>query len=377
MTNWRDNISIELLSAMITWALVAGSSLYYTQMDLGWFHWRVYLSALLYSLYMAGFLLVTREGGFRHDQFVRTLLLLALFGIVNCLYIVVPYSYNAVLMAVWSALVPHFIAFRLALWLSPLWSAPLWLTQAFYWGHDYALITALLFWSFNLFALVTMQTTLREQKAREAANQLNRELMATQTLLNQAGKQAERTRIARNIHDLLGHHLTALSINLQVAGRKADGEVKQAVEKCHAIAGLLLSDVREAVAEIREKSLIDLQSALQELTTDLPRIQVDLNIQAEVQDVEQAHAILMCVKESLTNSLKHSSADRISISLSEASGNLQLDIHDNGQQKIAGFRTGNGLRGIQERASGLCGQALFESGPRGFHTRILLPGEMA
>ena len=60
-----------------------------------------------------------------------------------------------------------------------------------------------------------VNTATKEREAKEHANQLNRELLATQELLSQASKQAERVRIARNIHDLLGHHLTALTINLR------------------------------------------------------------------------------------------------------------------------------------------------------------------
>ena len=104
---------------------------------------------------------------------------------------------------------------------------------------------------FNVFALIMVNTASKERQAEEYANQLNREFLATQKLLSQASKQAQRVRITRNIHDLLGHHLTALTINLQVASRITQGEAKEKVESYHFLAKLLLSDVREAVSEIR------------------------------------------------------------------------------------------------------------------------------
>jgi signal transduction histidine kinase len=124
-------------------------------------------------------------------------------------------------------------------------------------------ISATLFLMFNLFALIMMNTAIKERRAREQANQLNRELLATHSLLRQASQQAERVRIARNIHDLLGHHLTALTINLQVASRIVEGEAKEKVEQCHSLSKVLLSDVREAVSEIRDKSNIYLKDALE------------------------------------------------------------------------------------------------------------------
>ena len=112
---------------------------------------------------------------------------------------------------------------------------------------------------FNLFAMIMSNTAIKESKAREEADALNRQLLSTQQLKKQALTQDERLRIARNIHDVLGHHLTALTINLQVASRKADllestesQAIKRQVEQSHSIAKLLLSDVREAISDIRE-----------------------------------------------------------------------------------------------------------------------------
>lgn len=111
----------------------------------------------------------------------------------------------------------------------------------------------------------------------EQANQLNRELIATQSLLSEATKQSERLRISHNIHDVVGHHLTALTINLQVASHLTDGKGKEAVDQSYSVAKLLLSDVRSAVSEIRDMSVIDLRSALQRLFDNTPKLTVHFN----------------------------------------------------------------------------------------------------
>lgn len=364
----------EALSVLLTWALVAGSSVYFLQREFGWEHWRVSVAALCYVLFICLFMAAIKDKPYRRDKMVRWTLLLLLFLLVGGIYLLVPYSYGAILMVLLSAVVASLLPFRLAVWLSPLWSLPLYLVLAFYWQDKYAGITSLLFWSFNLFALIMMNTVLKEQQARAEAEEKNRELLATQELLSQASKQAERTRIARNIHDLLGHHLTALSINLQVAQRKTEGEVRQLMEQCHSIATLLLSDVREAVSDMREGASINLKQALKLLTYNVPRLQVVLKLDAQVTDIRQANMILMCVRENLTNSLKHGNANKMWIGLDKNEGWFYLIIRDNGG--AAGYNQGNGLKGMCERVEALGGETDFDAGECGFSTRISWPEEI-
>jgi DNA-binding NarL/FixJ family response regulator len=74
---------------------------------------------------------------------------------------------------------------------------------------------------------------------------------------------AERVRSSRELHDLIGHHLTTLSLNLEVASHVSDGKAKAHVDKAQALARLLLSDVRAVVSRLREGESLDLAEALQ------------------------------------------------------------------------------------------------------------------
>jgi two-component system sensor histidine kinase DesK len=290
------------------------------------------------------------------------------------IYFTVPFAYCAILVTLWCSLLLHVVPIRWALITSPLWSSPLFFIFSFYWQKDHMFFSALLFMMFSIFALIMVDTAARERKASEQANRLNRELLATQSLLGQATRQAERIRIARNIHDLLGHHLTALSINLQVASRITDGEAKNKVDQCHSLAQLLLSDVREAVCEIRDKSVIELKSALLELVNNIPRLQVNLNYDNKIliSDVELAETIVRCVQESITNSLKHGKATQFDIELKEQQQKILLSMFDNGIPQ-PGFKAGNGLNGIQERVRQLGGTVRFETEDKGFRTSIEIP----
>ncbi|GAB3286121.1 sensor histidine kinase [Parahaliea aestuarii] len=375
MPKWLREFGLDRASAVLTWGLVASTSLYFLLLQLQPWHWRVLLAGFLYLAFLALFLALSHSEiqGSRH---YRAAGMSGLYALVVALYFTVPFGFTGVLMAVWCALLPYFLPLRLALCLSPLLSLPLWLVYRDYWQQEDSLLNALLFWALNLFAMITMNNALQERRAREAADELNRRLQATRTLLNEASRQSERTRIARNIHDLLGHHLTALSLHLQVAARRSEGEVRDTIERCHAIAGLLLSDVREAVSELREHSGLDLHQALVALTRNIPRLQVDLKVTANPTDLAVAETILACVQESLTNSLRHSGATLFSIELMETNGGLDLRLGDNGACTPP-VQPGNGLRGLRERVAALDGHIAFRASPAGFETRVQLPGDQA
>ena len=221
-----------------------------------------------------------------------------------------------------------------------------------------------------------MGTRLRETKALEREQAINRELRATQMLLQEASKQNERTRIARDIHDLIGHHLTALSINLQVAARKADDELKPTLEKSQSITKLLLSDVREAVSDLRDSAVLDIENALQSLSYHSAdkRVEVVCQKKLGIQSIDIADAVLRISQEAVTNFLKHSNGDRQSISLSRQGDKLCLFIEDNGSTQH--FKGGNGLTGMKERADEIGADLSVQTKGRGFSIQLTLEGDV-
>ncbi len=87
-----------------------------------------------------------------------------------------------------------------------------------------------------------------------------------------ASRVNERTRISRELHDLLGHHLTALSLNLEVAGHLSEGRAQEHVQQAHTLAKLLLTDVREAVSQLREERGDRPGAALRPLAENVPAL---------------------------------------------------------------------------------------------------------
>ncbi|NVK55073.1 MAG: sensor histidine kinase [Alteromonadaceae bacterium] len=376
MKLFRIHIAPEQLGALVTIFVVALANAWlladserYSMVD-------IVPVLVCFGLFGLLFLLVTQDEPFTHDTRVRYTLIGLEYLLVLAVFSLSPLVFNAILLVIWSALLPYFMPFKKTLWLSPLWSAFPWLLYVYAWQQNGGLwITAILFWTFNLFALVMMESRNQAEQEKQRAEQANRELRALQDLMQQASRKEERTRIARDIHDLVGHHLTGLSLHLQVASRTVPAEQKPVIDQCLTIARLLLSDVREAVSDMREFGQLDLLQAMQALIEPLrEKIQVNIVCNTNISGLSllQATNLLRCIQESLTNSLRHGRADTLDIHIYRVSDALLIDITDNGAGS-ANFIEGNGLKGMNERMAELNGSATFDHSETGFHVRLRLP----
>ncbi len=390
------HIGLEHASAIVTWLCVSGISMYFMLKSTQTSNLQVALAAFLFLSYIFSWMLLARDAEYKNEKAVRLALLVLTFIIVIAIYFTVPFVYTAILMVIWSAGLPYFMKAKYAFILSPIWSCALYLVYGLYWEFNGMGLSAILFWTFNLFALVMVTTAIKEKESRQKVEMINLELISTQQLLGQAAQQAERVRIARNIHDLLGHHLTALTINLQVAGRQLDllnvatpdesskQAVKDSIEQCHSLSKLLLSDVRDAVSDIRTKSSLNLEQTILAMTGRLPNISVTLDYpnNISINDVNTADVLTRCIQESITNALKHTHAKAMHIAFSQTSEvlNMLISAELNGAAKItkAGaskpqFTIGNGLKGIQERLKQVQGEVSFTLSSSAFITDIKVP----
>jgi signal transduction histidine kinase len=241
-----------------------------------------------------------------------------------------------------------------------------------------AALTGGLFFGVSLFAFMTGIVALREHAAREQLRQLNSELRATQALLADNTRIAERVRIARELHDLVGHHLTALTLNLEVATHLVEGKALEHVQQAHSLAKLLLADVREVVSEMREDDKVDLAAALRTLVsgTPEPRIHLDLPEALALTDPLRAQVLLRCAQEIITNSVRHARANNLWIGLAEDEDGLALTARDDGRGADE-IEAGNGLRGMSERLRQLGGDLKIETRPgAGFALRAWMPLEV-
>ncbi|MBU2113418.1 MAG: sensor histidine kinase, partial [Gammaproteobacteria bacterium] len=332
MTN---KLPLSSLAGVLTWALVFIITLSLLPPTTEMQHWLGVIS--LFLLYGAAFIALTFDY-FRcppHSPAGKSLLVLQLVTAL-ALLVLLPQShfeYLAILTIIWAAVLPFALSQRNAIALT-LVVVILWFSIASYQQHHSLWITALLYGAFHLFAVLVQSTAKSEQTAKEELAAKHQQLQATQQLLQAASRQSERTRIARNLHDLVGHHLTALTIQLQVAGHITDGEAKLQVDKCHQLAKLLLADVREAVSTMRQYADVSLLDAIQPLVALLPeQLKVRLQIPADIMlnDLQQAQHLLCIVQEAISNCLKHSGATELQITAAVTDGELQLSMVDNGK----------------------------------------------
>ncbi len=187
-------------------------------------------------------------------------------------------------------------------------------------------------------------------------------------------RYAERLLLARELHDVVGHHLTALNLQLQLGEallqRDDKGGAALAVHKAGASAAALLADVRAAVSQQRNSQRIDLSHALQALAAGIATPQIMLQLDAVAQDLSPrlAHALLRCAQEALTNSVRHAGARQfwIALSLQEQGSQIRLLLEDDGlglRRGSAPLRPGNGLQGMGERIAELGGQLQWRDRP--------------
>jgi signal transduction histidine kinase len=227
---------------------------------------------------------------------------------------------------------------------------------------------------FELFAVSAAHLARSEATARQSLATANAELRATHALLADNARMAERLRISRDLHDVLGHNLTSLTVHLDVASRLAQGASVEHVRCARTIAGTLLDEVRGVVSQIRVQP-VDLRATLLSLTEGLPGLRVDLTLPDELTalDPARADAILRCVQELITNTLRHAQAQELSIEIRQSlDGALSIAARDDGRG--GEVVEGHGLAGMRERFEALGGSLAIACAPgRGFSVQGQIP----
>lgn len=229
------------------------------------------------------------------------------------------------------------------------------------------------------------------RRQTERAEALLAELTAANVALEQARQRErelamaeERVRLARDIHDGLGHHLTALTVQLQAAARlvtRDPDRAATAIATSREVAQAALDEVRQSVAAMRRTPLDGrtLPEALADLAGDFGR-RAELVTNVEVRGIPHAlssaaaQTLYRAAQEGLTNAHRHGGASLVTIVLCYDAAVVALTVTDNGAGGIALPGGGFGLAGLRERAEQLGGR--LSSGPApagGFALRLELP----
>lgn len=218
----------------------------------------------------------------------------------------------------------------------------------------------------------------QERSTRLALAASHGELLATQSLLGDTVRASERTRIARDLHDAIGHHLTALNLHLDIATRQSTGAATPALQTSRELARDLLAEVRVIVSAERDERQIDVRSALEALCSGIPAPEIRLSINGElhIASPSVAHTLFCCVQEALTNAVRHAHASLITIDISRSDEMISASIADNGCGRT-GNSEGNGLAGMRERLAQHGGAMTTRGAVGGFRIDLRLPASGA
>ena len=336
------------------------------------------LLTLFYLLFGILYLLLTSDLGSRRNLLVR---LLGLSMMTVAAMAVGWYSHSglsAILLVVCSVVLPWLMSFRLGVLWIVLQHVGLVILFANY--PEYTLALACLqtgiYLGFSSLGFVASTIASQQAEEREAQRRLNSELRATRALLAESSRLAERMRIARELHDLIGHHLTALSLNLEVASHLSSEPAAAHVRSAQSTAKHLLADVREAVSELRQDDAIDLTQALRSLTEGVPGLDVHVTMppRFSVEDPRRAQVLLRCAQEIITNTARHAGARNLWLNFAYAGASLiGMHARDDGRG-AENLHPGNGLTGMRERLAEFGGSLGIETAvSRGFALTVRLP----
>ncbi|BBB65729.1 histidine kinase [Undibacterium sp. YM2] len=212
----------------------------------------------------------------------------------------------------------------------------------------------------------------------ERLGRSNENLLKKQEEVEYLAALAERERIARDLHDLLGHTLSVITLKAELAGKLLDRNpeaCKKEINDIEHTARQALAEVRAAVIGYRATGLgHELQSAKK--TLDAAEVTLLSEIEQFTIPSAQENVLALALREAITNIIRHAHASQCHIRLYQHDAHVILKISDNGVAGQTGaVRKGSGLNGMSERVLALGGslQVQVAPGAIGLHLELSLP----
>lgn len=308
---------------------------------------------LLHLGYLVCFVVCTvlEKNAFRQRAFAVLLVLIAL-----CICMLARFSASPVLLIVASSVMAVLFSPSRLVALYVLSNVCLYFIYRDLWQADRPMMSVFIYSSFQMFAMLMAWYSHQAEKRRDELMLLNTDLIATRTLLAETVRDSERLRLSRELHDIAGHKLTALKLNLTALSRNPELARHHGIEACTTLADELLADIRGVVQQMRLHDGMNLQAAIEKMAAPFPRPALQLAIDDDAKNVPmlQAEVLLRTVQEALTNSARHSQAQQFWVVLQRDAGQWHLRIRDDGRMSHH-WKKGNGLLGMAERLENLGG----------------------
>ncbi len=184
----------------------------------------------------------------------------------------------------------------------------------------------------------------------------NRRLGLAQDQIEHLAKVAERERIARDLHDVLGHTLSVVVLKSELAGKLLGSDAERArreIGEVEQIARKALADVREAIRGYRTDGLLA-EIARARRTLDAAGVSLDCQTEGVRLEPAQESVLSLVLREAITNILRHAGASHCRLEVAADDSSTVLRVEDDGRGGIE--REGNGIRGMRERVAALGGR---------------------
>jgi two-component system, NarL family, sensor histidine kinase DesK len=305
---------------------------------------------VLFGIAYAAFLALYLGLVYAKKQRTQLLLLVALAALGTAYY---PFNFGACGMFIYVAAFVPFVTENI--WISGcaiagatiLTAGEGWLVQASPWG-----------WGVCAFFCITVgaANTVAAQKMRSS-----QKLGLAYEELAHLAKVAERERIARDLHDVLGHTLSVVVLKSELAGKLMDRDPDRArreIGEVEQIARKALSDVREAISGYRAGGLAaEIERA--QKTLDAAGVTLECGTQPPQLPAAEETVLSLIVREAVTNIVRHAQASRCILEINSGGDGTALVVQDDGRGGIR--QEGNGLRGMRERVASIGGTLRVDS----------------
>lgn len=219
-----------------------------------------------------------------------------------------------------------------------------------------------------VFVLIVGGVNIHFAQARRDA----RKLEMAQEEVEHLAKVAERERIARDLHDVLGHTLSVIVLKSELASKLMDRDPERAkneIRDVEKISRDALADVRHAIRGYRAKGLSE-EMARARATLETAGVRFDCETREIGLTPAQESVLALVMREAVTNVVRHAEARTCKVELQRVNGDCMLQIEDDGR---GGFQIeGHGIRGMRERIEALGGHVERSTG-QGTRIKIILP----
>ncbi len=200
----------------------------------------------------------------------------------------------------------------------------------------------------------------------------NRVIRLSQEEIGQLSATAERERIARDLHDVVGHSLSVIALKSELANKLADKDIEKSrkeIAEVEVLSRDILKQVRQAVSGYRESNIkMELSNA--KVALDAASISFKFAIEELQLPAKIDQLLSNILRESITNVVRHSDASRCEVKIYSDKGHAGMAISDNGNTNR--IREGNGIKGMRERVSEFQGDFSVEVG-HGLQLSVSVP----